>query len=75
MEKSAVKIAIIGSGSTYTPELIEGLINKRETLPLEELYFMDIDYQLSGYGYAYKQNIEANEVITDKVLVEFKGLY
>ena len=38
-----LKIAIIGAGSTYTPELIEGLINKRETLPLEELYFMDID--------------------------------
>ena len=41
--KKGLKIAIIGSGSTYTPELIEGLINKRETLPLDELYFMDID--------------------------------
>ena len=35
--KKGLKIAIIGSGSTYTPELIEGLINKRETLPLDEL--------------------------------------
>lgn len=38
-----IKIAIIGSGSTYTPELIEGLINKRDTLPLDCIYLMDID--------------------------------
>ncbi len=41
--KKGLKIAIIGSGSTYTPELIEGLINKKKELPLEELYLMDID--------------------------------
>lgn len=40
---NGLKIAIIGAGSTYTPELIEGLINKRETLPLKELYLMDIE--------------------------------
>ena len=38
-----IKIAIIGSGSTYTPELIEGLINRKDSLPLDELYLMDID--------------------------------
>lgn len=38
-----MKICIIGAGSTYTPELVEGIINKRETLPVTELYFMDID--------------------------------
>lgn len=38
-----IKIAIIGSGSTYTPELIEGLINKKDSIPLDELYLMDID--------------------------------
>lgn len=38
-----IKIAIIGSGSTYTPELIEGLINKKDSIPLSELYLMDID--------------------------------
>ena len=27
--KKGLKIAIIGSGSTYTPELIEGFINKK----------------------------------------------
>lgn len=43
MSKDALKIAIIGSGSTYTPELIEGIINKKDSLPVRELYFMDID--------------------------------
>ena len=38
-----IKIAIVGSGSTYTPELIEGLINRKDSLPLDELYLMDID--------------------------------
>jgi len=41
--KQGLKIAIIGSGSTYTPEIIEGFINKRDSLPLRELYLMDID--------------------------------
>ncbi len=38
-----MKICIIGAGSTYTPELIEGIINKRDTLPVDQLYLMDID--------------------------------
>jgi len=38
-----MKICIIGAGSTYTPELVEGIINKRETLPVTHLVFMDID--------------------------------
>lgn len=38
-----IKIAIIGSGSTYTPELIEGMIKRKDVLPIGELYLMDID--------------------------------
>ena len=40
---STLKVAIIGSGSTYTPELIEGLINRKDTMPVRELALMDID--------------------------------
>lgn len=55
-----LKIAIIGAGSTYTPELIEGLINKRDTLPLKELYLMDIeDRKLNIVGGLSKRMIEA----------------
>lgn len=36
-----IKIAVIGGGSTYTPELVEGLIERAETLPVSELALMD----------------------------------
>jgi 6-phospho-beta-glucosidase len=38
-----LKAAVIGAGSTYTPELIEGFIEYRETLPFSEFSLMDID--------------------------------
>ena len=55
-----LKIAIIGSGSTYTPELIEGLINKKDSLPLKELYLMDIeDRKLNIVGGLSQRMIKA----------------
>jgi 6-phospho-beta-glucosidase len=36
------KIAVIGGGSTYTPELVEGLILKADLLGVAELCLMDI---------------------------------
>lgn len=38
-----LKIAVIGAGSTYTPELIEGFIVRRDSLLVKEIYLMDID--------------------------------
>ena len=38
-----MKITVIGGGSTYTPELINGFISRAERLPLKELWLMDID--------------------------------
>jgi 6-phospho-beta-glucosidase len=38
-----VKIAVIGGGSTYTPELIEGLAQRAPRIGLEELVLHDID--------------------------------
>ncbi|MRR32325.1 6-phospho-beta-glucosidase, partial [bacterium] len=37
-----MKIAVIGGGSTYTPELINGFIERMNVLPLKELWLMDI---------------------------------
>ena len=55
-----MKICIIGAGSTYTPELVEGIINKRETLPVTELVFMDIDERkLNIVGSLCQRMIEA----------------
>jgi 6-phospho-beta-glucosidase len=38
-----IKVAVIGGGSTYTPELIEGLTNRRDRLPIDELVLHDLD--------------------------------
>src|SRR5512143_1247150 len=38
-----MKIAVIGGGSTYTPELVNGFLARVDTLPVKELWLMDID--------------------------------
>jgi 6-phospho-beta-glucosidase len=38
-----MKVAVIGGGSTYTPELVNGFLNRTEQFPLKELWLMDID--------------------------------
>jgi 6-phospho-beta-glucosidase len=36
-----VKLAVVGGGSTYTPELIDGFARLRDTLPVNELVLID----------------------------------
>ncbi len=38
-----MKLAIIGGGSSYTPELVEGLINRHGELPIQEIWLVDIE--------------------------------
>jgi 6-phospho-beta-glucosidase len=38
-----MKIAVIGGGSTYTPELVNGFLDRIKSLPVTELWLMDID--------------------------------
>ena len=38
-----MKIAVIGGGSTYTPELVSGLSRERERIDVRELVLHDID--------------------------------
>jgi 6-phospho-beta-glucosidase len=38
-----MKIAVIGGGSTYTPELVNGFLARTNQFPLDELWLMDID--------------------------------
>lgn len=39
----AVKVAVVGAGSTYTPELVEGFVTRADRLPMDELTLLDID--------------------------------
>ena len=43
MKKDTVKIVTIGGGSSYTPELVEGFIKRYDTLPVRELWLVDIE--------------------------------
>lgn len=43
MTNRGLKIATIGGGSSYTPELIEGFIRRYESLPVKDIYLVDID--------------------------------
>jgi len=38
-----MKVAVVGAGSTYTPELVSGLLHERERIDLRELVLHDID--------------------------------
>jgi 6-phospho-beta-glucosidase len=38
-----VKLAVVGGGSTYTPELIEGIALRADRLPVDELVLLDVD--------------------------------
>lgn len=42
MKKTSLKMAVIGGGSSYTPELLEGLFNRKDTLPVKELWLVDV---------------------------------
>jgi 6-phospho-beta-glucosidase len=38
-----MKLAVVGGGSTYTPELVSGLSRERDRVPIDELVLHDID--------------------------------
>ena len=38
-----MKLAVVGAGSTYTPELVSGLARERERLDVRELALHDVD--------------------------------
>ncbi len=38
-----MKLSVVGGGSTYTPELVDGFARLREQLPVDELWLVDPD--------------------------------
>ncbi|GGH15496.1 6-phospho-beta-glucosidase [Paenibacillus segetis] len=42
-DKKAIKITVIGGGSSYTPELVEGLIKGYDEMPISELWLVDVE--------------------------------
>ncbi len=59
----SLNIAVIGGGSTYTPELIEGFIIHRDTLPVRRLVLMDISPErLEIVGGLTKRMLEGTDI-------------
>ncbi len=52
-----MKITVIGGGSTYTPEIIMGFMARLETLPVTELWLMDIDAERLAVVGGFAQRI------------------
>jgi 6-phospho-beta-glucosidase len=68
---NSFKIAIIGAESTYTPELIDGFIKRKNELPVTSFYFMDIDKRkLKIVGNFAKRMLDANDVKCKFVMTE-----
>jgi 6-phospho-beta-glucosidase len=65
---SDLKVCIIGAGSSYTPELIEGIARMREALPVREIALMDIDGQrlqiMHGFCQRYAAHLGLDVTIT-----------
>lgn len=43
-----MKVCVVGGGSTYTPELVEGLLLRRDELGLREIHLVDVDERRLG---------------------------
>ncbi|MDR6226747.1 6-phospho-beta-glucosidase [Desmospora profundinema] len=58
---SGIKVVTIGGGSSYTPELVEGLIKRYGELPVQELWLVDIpegEEKLNIVGALAKRMVE-----------------
>ncbi|GAB6099943.1 6-phospho-beta-glucosidase [Halanaerocella petrolearia] len=56
-----LKVATIGGGSSYTPEIIEGFIKRYDELPVKDLYLVDIEegkWKLDIVGDLAKRMVE-----------------
>lgn len=52
-----LKVAVIGGGSTYTPELVNGFLARLEQFPINELWLMDIDKERLGIVGGFAQRM------------------
>lgn len=74
-----LKVAIIGAGSTYTPELAEGFINRKNVMPTREIVLMDIDKRkLDIVGNLTKRmvahaGLDSQVILTEELDVALNG--
>jgi len=67
----ALKAAIIGAGSTYTPELIRGFIDRQDSLNFQSFYLVDIDGEkLETVGNLAKRMLSSKGFTSQIVLTQ-----
>jgi 6-phospho-beta-glucosidase len=54
-----MKVTVIGGGSTYTPELVNGFLQRLDSFPLDELWLMDIEPERLEIVGGFAQRIAA----------------
>ena len=61
-----MKLTVIGGGSTYTPELIDGVITRHARLPITHIHLVDIEKSRleTIAGFAQRMIKAANADIT-----------
>lgn len=67
-QAKGLKIAVIGGGSSYTPEIVEGFIKHYEELPIRELWLVDIEagkHKLDIVGALAKRMVEKSGLPID----------
>ncbi|HDQ72509.1 MAG TPA: 6-phospho-beta-glucosidase [Chloroflexi bacterium] len=57
-----MKVTVIGGGSSYTPELVNGFLERVETFPMTELWLMDVSPErLDVVGGFARRMVEAKD--------------
>ena len=64
-----MKVCVVGGGSTYTPELVDGLLSRREALDLHEIHLVDTDPARLGILGPLTQRMCAR--IDDRIVVRW----
>ncbi len=80
-----MKLAVIGGGSSYTPELIKGLIEVNEDLELDEVWLFDIEEgrekleivfdfvkRIAGNSFRLFKTFDISEALTNSDYVVFQ---
>ncbi|MGR5148392.1 6-phospho-beta-glucosidase [Photobacterium alginatilyticum] len=60
MTKSPLKLAVIGGGSSYTPELVEGVLKRLDRVPVKEVHFVDVE--------AGQEKLDIIEALTQRMV-------
>jgi 6-phospho-beta-glucosidase len=63
-----LKLAVVGAGSTYTPELVDGFTRRADRVPVDEIALLDIDPERLAIVGGLAERMLARQGWTGKVL-------